>query len=103
MRRLSAFILVLLALATSPVFAQSRLPRDVIPDHYDLTFTVDLANDRFTGLATIRVRVNAPTSRIVLHALDLELEEVTIAPHPHSHPPHKKPPSRSTLRPRPRR
>jgi aminopeptidase N len=80
MRPLSAFALVLLGLPAMPAFAQSRLPRDVVPDHYDLKFTVDLANDRFTGLETIRVRVAMPTSRIVLHALDLEFEDVTIAP-----------------------
>ncbi len=80
MSRLSALALTVLALASTPVFAQSRLSRDVVPDHYDLTFTVDLANERFTGLETIRVRVNTPTSRLVLHALDLELEDVTIAP-----------------------
>jgi puromycin-sensitive aminopeptidase len=80
MRRLLPLTLVLLVVAATPAFAQSRLPRDVVPDHYDLMFTVDLANDRFSGLETIRVRVNTPTSRIVLHAVDLELEDVTIAP-----------------------
>src|SRR5215203_2541804 len=80
MSRLSALALTILALASTPGFAQSRLSRDVVPDHYDLAFTVDLANERFTGLETIRVRVDAPTSRVVLHALDLDLEEVTIAP-----------------------
>ena len=79
MSRLPALVVIVLALASTPGFAQSRLPGDVVPDHYDLTFTVDLANERFTGLETIRVRVNTPTSRVVLHALDLELEDVTIA------------------------
>jgi aminopeptidase N len=79
MRRPFPPALLILALAATPAFAQSRLPRDVVPDHYDLTFTVDLANHRFTGLETIHVRVNTPTSRIVLHALDLDLENVSIA------------------------
>src|ERR1700733_12137208 len=71
-------VALLLAGLTAPPGDAQRLPGGVIPEHYDLTFTVDLANARFTGLETIRVRVNAPTSRIVLNALDLRFQEVTI-------------------------
>src|SRR3954463_1769305 len=60
-----------------PASAQ-RLPRTVTPDHYDLALVVDLARERFEGTETIRVQVAEPTSRIVLHAVDLDLREVTI-------------------------
>jgi aminopeptidase N len=69
--------LLLATLVTTPALAQ-RLPGTVVPDHYDLTFKIDLANERFTGLETIRVRVTRPTSRVVLNALDLRLDDVTI-------------------------
>src|ERR1700729_3528160 len=81
MRGNQAVALLLAALVTTPAFAQ-RLPGTVVPDHYDLTFNVDLANGRFTGLETIRVRVMAPTSRVVLNALDLQLQDVTIDAEP---------------------
>ena len=55
-----------------------RLTRTVVPDHYDLSFAIDLMGERFSGEETIRVHVGETTSRIVLHALDLEIEDVTI-------------------------
>src|SRR5947208_10904621 len=57
MRRLPRFASLTAALAllaASHAFAQ-RLPGDVTPSHYDLSFDVDLANARFTGTETIRV------------------------------------------------
>ena len=68
---------LLATLFCTPAAAQ-RLPTNVRPDHYDLAFDVDLARARFHGTETIRVRLNAPATRIVLHALDLEFHEVTI-------------------------
>jgi aminopeptidase N len=50
----------------------------VVPEHYDLAFDVDLARARFKGTETIRVELTQPSRRIVLHALELQLEEVTI-------------------------
>ena len=60
-----------------PASAQ-RLPTIVIPDHYDLAFVVDLARERFDGTETIKVRVAEPTSKIVLHAAEIDFREVTI-------------------------
>ena len=69
--------LLLLFLAT-PLSAQ-RLPPTATPDHYDLAFVVDLARQRFEGTETIRVRIDQPTTRIVLHAAEIEFREVTIS------------------------
>jgi aminopeptidase N len=66
-----------LILAPLPVSAQ-RLPAIITPDHYDLAFNVDLAHNRFDGTETIKVRAAEPTSRVVLHALDITFHEVTI-------------------------
>jgi aminopeptidase N len=66
-----------LVLAALPASAQ-RLPQTVIPDHYDLAFSVDLGRERFEGTETIRAQVAEPTTRIVLHAVELELHEVTV-------------------------
>src|SRR3954453_15544113 len=77
MRARVSVLISVLVLAALPASAQ-RLPHTVLPDHYDLAFTVDLARERFEGTETIRVQVAEPTSRIVLHAVDLDLREVTI-------------------------
>lgn len=75
-RRLIAVLSFILTCAT-PSFAE-RLPADVRPDHYDLAFDVDLAAARFGGTETIRVRLDRPARRTVLHALDIQFHEVTI-------------------------
>jgi len=69
--------LPLLVLLAVPSFAQ-RLPTTVRPDHYDLTFAVDLARARFEGTETIHVQVDEPTTRVVLHAVEIEFHEATI-------------------------
>jgi len=77
MRAPTAFILAALSFVSLPAVAQ-RLPTDIRPEHYDLAFTVDLARARFDGTETIRVEVAQPTARIVLHAFELIVHDVTI-------------------------
>jgi aminopeptidase N len=69
---------LLTAVLAVPAAAEERLPRTVWPDHYDLDFTIDLQRERFSGREAIQVRIAEPTSRIVLHALDLELRDVVV-------------------------
>src|SRR6266851_6400965 len=71
-------VLIGVAFLTALPASAQRLPTTVTPDHYDLAFVVDLTRERFDGTETIRVRVAEPTSRVVVHAVDLELREVTI-------------------------
>ena len=73
-----SWALFLVAVTSSAAFAQ-RLPAGVTPTHYDLAIDVDLAGARFRGTDTIRVRLDRASTRIVLHAIDLELKDVTIA------------------------
>jgi len=77
MRLPTAAALVASLLIALPAAAQ-RLPTIVSPSHYDLAFTVDLNRERFEGTETIRVEVNEATSKVVLHALELQFHEVTI-------------------------
>ena len=77
-----AFAVVLLVLSRPELAAAARLPATVVPEHYDLTFAVNLAQARFDGTETIRVQITEPTVRVVLHALDIELHEVTIGTGP---------------------
>jgi aminopeptidase N len=77
MRTVVLPVLAGLLLGALPVSAQ-QLPTIVAPDHYDLAFVVDLTRERFEGTETIKVQVAEPTARIVLHAVELQLREVTI-------------------------
>jgi aminopeptidase N len=69
--------LVLWGLA-APAAAQ-RLPQTVLPDHYDIHLSPDFTTDDFQGEETIAVRLLAPTSRITLHAAEIEFRDVAIA------------------------
>src|SRR4051794_21849129 len=69
--RCAATFLLYALLPADPAAAQ-RLPQTAVPEHYDLSFTIDLNHDRFNGRETIRVRLEQPATRIVLNAVDLE-------------------------------
>src|SRR6266851_4640681 len=75
-------VLIGVALLTALPASAQRLPTTVTPDHYDLALVVDLTRERFDGTETIRVKLAEPTSRVVVHAVDLELREVTIGAGP---------------------
>jgi len=53
----------------------NRLPRTVVPSHYDLWFAPHLDDASFDGICGIDVTVAEPTDEIVLHALDLAVQE----------------------------
>ena len=76
MKRLLFFAAIVLIPAV--VFAQ-RLPRDVIPIHYDLTLTPHLAEETFDGRETITVSVQRPTHKIILNALEMEFQSPIIS------------------------
>jgi aminopeptidase N len=76
MRRGTLYMLFCLALANTGL--AQRLPRNIIPEHYQLTFRPDLANGTFTGEETIDIRVLDPTPTITLNLLELQIEEASI-------------------------
>jgi aminopeptidase N len=69
--------LIVSGLFSTPTHAD-RLPATVVPNHYDLSFAVDLAGARFDGVETIRVDINQPTRQLVLHAIEIAFHDVTI-------------------------
>ena len=73
----TAAIVALAAAVATPALAQ-RLPATVVPDHYDLHVTPDLARETFDGQATIAARALAPTSVVPLHAAELAIREATL-------------------------
>ncbi|WP_342376860.1 M1 family metallopeptidase [Myxococcus stipitatus] len=54
-----------------------RLPTTVRPQRYAATLTLDLGAKSFTGQQTVEVEVSAPTREIILHAIALQVGEVT--------------------------
>ena len=61
-----------------PSEADYRLPRTVIPSHYELTLTPDLAAASFSGHVVVDVAVVEPVSEIVLNTAELTLHDVTL-------------------------
>lgn len=55
-----------------------RLPRSVVPRRYDLELHPDLDSSTFVGTVSIEVEFKEPTATIVLNAVDLEIESVSI-------------------------
>ena len=65
-----------LALASSS-FAQ-RLPATASPENYKLRFVPDLATGTFRGEEIIRLRLLKPATQVVLNAVDINFEDVTV-------------------------
>lgn len=55
-----------------------RLPDGVVPQHYDLHFTPDLARATFVGEETIDLQIVKPASTIILNAAELQIEDASI-------------------------
>ena len=51
-----------------------RLPRSVVPRHYELTLAPDLEASRFDGVETVTVQVLEPVQEIVLNAAELDIQ-----------------------------
>jgi aminopeptidase N len=64
-------------LAASPAHAQ-RLSGTVVPEHYDLSVTIDLEHTRFEGTTGIDIVVKQPTREIRLNAADLRFGSVSV-------------------------
>ncbi|KAK7096592.1 aminopeptidase N-like [Littorina saxatilis] len=52
-----------------------RLPRSLIPSHYDLELKIDLKTSRFSGSCNITLHVNTSTRYVVFHRSQLEINE----------------------------
>ena len=58
--------------------ADYRLPRTVIPSHYQLTLEPDLDTFTFRGSEVVTVIVHQPVESIVLNAVDLEIDRAEL-------------------------
>ena len=81
------FLVVIWLLAAISAFAETpfdfnstpgKLPKTVIPRHYDIRLEPDLEKFTTHGRVTIDIEVLKPVSEIVLNALDLEISRATL-------------------------
>jgi aminopeptidase N len=76
MKRL--MLVSLCAISLSVAASAQRLPTNVIPESYDLSFTPNLEKATFSGDETIHVRLLKPATTITLNAAEIEFQEVKI-------------------------
>ena len=64
----------------APVSTESeyRLPRTVIPLHYELTLAPDLQAFTFEGVETVTIEIHESVREIVLNAAELEISSVSL-------------------------
>ena len=72
------FSLTASLLATSALAAAGRLPTGVVPTAYDLTVEPDAKALTFTGSETVKISVAAPTTTIMVNAVDLAIRDVKL-------------------------
>ncbi|MFP5234889.1 MAG: M1 family aminopeptidase [Acidobacteriota bacterium] len=77
-RNLFAAVAALLFAGSCCLHAE-RLPKTVIPTHYDLKLTPDLKAATFSGVEKIDVDVKEATKSIALNSLEIEYQSVTIS------------------------
>jgi len=74
-------LIFILFITFSALAGAQRLPEWAVPQHYNLTFTPDLAKATFSGEETIDLLLLKPATSITLNAaeLDIPLAEATQA------------------------
>ena len=55
-----------------------RLPTGVVPEHYALTFTPDLAAATFSGEESIQVNIQRATNAITLNSAEIQFQKATV-------------------------
>ncbi|HEY1939140.1 MAG TPA: M1 family metallopeptidase [Candidatus Angelobacter sp.] len=65
-------------LICSVLAGAQRLPHTVVPEHYAIAFTPDLAGATFSGDELIRVKINRPGKSIILNAAELQIQKAVI-------------------------
>ncbi len=77
--RACALLAMIFLAGTSGWAEVARLSGTVVPEHYQVKFTPDLANDSFAGEETIEVRVLEPTSSVTLNAAEIRIKEASVS------------------------
>ncbi len=71
-------LICILFLILATLASAQRLPTGVVPEHYALTFTPDLAAATFSGDELIQVNLQRPTSAITLNSAEIQFQKATV-------------------------
>jgi aminopeptidase N len=75
---LSSLLGIIIVIPSRSLANLSRLPGGVVPEHYQLKFTPDLAANSFAGEETIDVQVLHSTTAITLNTAEIDFESAEI-------------------------
>src|SRR5579864_9832764 len=78
-----ARVLGAMLIFVSAVAGAQRLPANVVPDHYDLSFTPDLDKATFAGSEAIGVRMVQPGRSNTLNAAEITFKSARITQEGH--------------------
>lgn len=79
MRAIVLAILAILQLGELQEIKDQRLPKNVIPYHYNLTIDISsIATNKFQGSIWIHVDVLEETDKIMLHAVGLNITKIKV-------------------------
>src|SRR5579863_1970786 len=71
-------VVILSFLAIASIAGAQRLPTGVVPEHYALTFTPDLATATFSGDELIQVNIQKATNSITLNSAEIQFQKTTV-------------------------
>lgn len=55
-----------------------RLPKDIVPEHYDVRLYVDLEKSEFFGSVAILVNVSSPTENVLVHVNKMNITSASV-------------------------
>lgn len=62
----------------SEVWWNVRLPKDIVPEHYDVRLYVDLEKSEFFGSVAILVNVSSPTENVLIHVNKMNITSASV-------------------------
>jgi len=62
----------------SEVWWNVRLPKDIVPEHYDVVLYIDLENSEFFGNVAIRVTVLSSTENVLVHVNKMNITSASV-------------------------
>ena len=55
-----------------------RLPKHVLPYHYDVELTIDLKNTNFSGRSSAFFNVTKPTDYVIIHIARMKIKQAVV-------------------------
>ena len=62
----------------SEVWWNVRLPKNIVPEHYDVLLNIDLKKSEFFGSVAIRVKVLSSTENVLVHVNKMNITSASV-------------------------